>query len=105
MTRWMGRVALLLVLALAGSFCLTRLAEVDFHWHLLTGTRILAEGRPPVVDAFTHTSAGRPWVDLHWMFQVILALANRAGGWVALDLLKIQWRPDDPGSTSTGCSR
>ncbi|MEE9291474.1 MAG: hypothetical protein V3U83_00955, partial [Acidobacteriota bacterium] len=89
MTRWMGRIALLLILVLAGSFCLTRLAEVDFHWHLLTGIRILAEGRPPVVDAFTHTSAGRPWIDLHWLFQVIIALVDRAGGWAALDLLKI----------------
>ena len=89
MTRWVERAALLLILVLAASFCLTRLAEVDFHWHLLAGTRILAEGRPPHVDTFTHTSAGRPWVDLHWLFQVVIALANRTGGWAALDLLKI----------------
>ena len=83
------RVAALLSLALCATFCLTQLAEVDLFWHLLAGSRILDEGRVPRVDDFTYTSAGRAWVDLHWLFQVIVGLALRVGGWAALDSLKV----------------
>ena len=61
MSQWTARVALALLLLLCGSFCLTQLSEVDLHWHLLAGERILQEGRVPRVDSFTFTSAGRPW--------------------------------------------
>jgi tetratricopeptide (TPR) repeat protein len=83
------RAAALLGLLLCAAFCLTQLAEVDFYWHLLAGSRILATGRLPVSDEFTWTSTGRPWVDLHWLFQVIVAGAYRLTGWIGLDLLKV----------------
>src|SRR5207249_902524 len=76
-------------LLLCASFCLTQLSEVDLHWHLLAGQWILQEGRAPRVDAFTFTSSGRPWTDLHWLFQLLVAIAYRMAGWPGLDLLKI----------------
>jgi tetratricopeptide (TPR) repeat protein len=82
------RVLTLLVLLLATLFCLTPLAEVDAFWHLLTGEQILATGRVPRADTFTYTSAGRPWIDLHWLFQAALAVFHRIGGFQALDLFK-----------------
>jgi Flp pilus assembly protein TadD len=85
----LSRAALLLLALLCVSFCLTELAEVDLHWHLLAGERILREGGVPRVDDLTYTSAGRPWTDLHWLFQVALAAAYRAAGWIGIDLLKI----------------
>jgi Tfp pilus assembly protein PilF len=81
--------ALALVLALAALFCLTSLAEVDYHWHLLTGERILREWRVPRVDDLSYTSEGRPWVDSQWLFEVLLAVTRRAGGDPGLDLLKV----------------
>lgn len=89
MTDRLSRTALLLIALLCVSFCLTELAEVDLHWHLLAGERILREGRVPRLDDLTYTSAGRPWTDLHWLFQIALATAYRAGGWLGIDLLKI----------------
>ncbi len=89
MNGWISRAGLVLVVLLCVSFCLTELAEVDLHWHLLAGERILREGRVPRVDDFTYTSAGRPWIDLHWLFQATAAAAYRAGGWPGLDLFKI----------------
>jgi tetratricopeptide (TPR) repeat protein len=80
---------MLLGLLLCAAFCLTQLAEVDFYWHLLAGNRILETGRLPVSDDFTWTSTGRPWVDLHWLFQVIVARTYRLAGWAGLDLLKV----------------
>lgn len=84
----LSRAALLLVALLCVSFCLTELAEVDVHWHLLAGERILREAAVPHVDDLTYTSAGRSWIDLHWLFQVVLAAAYRAAGWIGIDLLK-----------------
>ncbi len=89
MSRWTARATLVLLVLLCVSFCLTELSEVDLHWHLLTGGRILQEGRVPRVDSFTYTSSGRPWTDLHWLFQVLLAAVYRAAGWPALEILKI----------------
>jgi tetratricopeptide (TPR) repeat protein len=83
------RAAALLVLLLCAVFCLTQLAEVDFFWHLLAGRSILETGRVPRVDDFTWTSAGRPWVDLHWLFQAGVAAVWRIFGWRGLDALKV----------------
>jgi tetratricopeptide (TPR) repeat protein len=84
----MRRALFCLVLLLAALFCLTPLAEVDAFWHLLSGEQILATWRVPRADTFTYTSAGRPWIDLHWGFQVVLAALHRLGGFPALDLFK-----------------
>jgi tetratricopeptide (TPR) repeat protein len=81
--------AALAVLALAAVFCLSPLAEVDFYWHLLAGRQILETGHPPRADTFTYTSAGLPWTDLHWLFQVGVAGIERHAGFTALDALKI----------------
>ncbi len=87
--RLLDRISLVLVLALAGAFALTELAEADLHWHLLAGREILATGQVPHQDEFSYVSAGRPWIDLHWLFQVGVALTYRLAGWGGLDLLKI----------------
>jgi len=84
-----GVAALVLVLGLCATFCLTRLSEVDFHWHLLAGQRILAEHRVPRDDRFSFASAGRSWTDLHWMFEVLVAWVWERAGWSGLDLLKV----------------
>ncbi|HYS05052.1 MAG TPA: tetratricopeptide repeat protein [Candidatus Dormibacteraeota bacterium] len=89
MSDWIARVGLGLLILLCASFCLTQLAEVDLHWHLLAGQRILQEGAVPRVDTFTYASAGHPWTDLHWLFQVLLALVHRSAGWPGLEGLKI----------------
>ena len=58
MSDWLPRVGLGLLVLLCASFCLTQLAEVDLHWHLLAGQRILQEDRVPRVDPFTYAIHG-----------------------------------------------
>ena len=84
-----GPAVLALLLVLCGTLCLTELSEVDLHWHLLTGSRILDEGRVPRADDLSYTSAGRPWIDLQWLFEAAVAILYRLAGWIGLDLLKI----------------
>src|SRR5579859_2696768 len=56
------------------------LMDTDFWWHLKTGDWILHEGKIPQVDLYTFTEVGKPWIDLHWGFQVLISLLYRAGG-------------------------
>lgn len=83
------RACLAAILLLAACFCLTELAEVDFHWHLLAGARMLDGGGVPRVDDLSYRSAGRPWIDLQWLFEVVLAASGRYLGPKGFDLLKI----------------
>ena len=89
MTGAAARACLVLVVLLCVSFCFTRLAEVDFYWHLLEGRRILETGHVPRVDDLSYTSAGRSWVDLQWLFETLVAALHREAGPAGLDLLKI----------------
>jgi tetratricopeptide (TPR) repeat protein len=74
--------SLLLVLMVAAAFLLgcQELFDTDVWWHLRAGQWIWAERRVPDLDPFTFASANRPWVDLHWVFQLMLAGAYAAGG-------------------------
>jgi tetratricopeptide (TPR) repeat protein len=55
------------------------LADPDFWWHLRAGQWILANGVVPRTDPFTFGSMGRPWIDLQWFFEMILATVFATG--------------------------
>jgi tetratricopeptide (TPR) repeat protein len=56
------------------------LFDTDVWWHVRSGEWILAHRQVPRLDPFTFASADRPWIDLHWGFQVLLASVNALGG-------------------------
>lgn len=64
------------------------LYDTDFWWHLKTGELILREGRLPQVDWYTFTDFDKPWIDLHWGFQILVTLLWRVGGADAVILVK-----------------
>ena len=83
------------------------MGDFDVWWHLRGGQFILEHGAIPRVDIFTYTNAGGPWIDLYWLFQVIIALLYRVGGVSALVLLKavgawrssrLRWQPGAAGA-------
>ncbi len=47
-------------------------ADTDMYWHLRTGQYILETRTIPTTDPFSWTAFGTPWVDVHWLSQVIL---------------------------------
>jgi hypothetical protein len=51
------------------------LFDADTWWHLRAGQWILANRQIPTVDNFSFGSAYRPWIDLSWLFQIVLALS------------------------------
>jgi hypothetical protein len=85
---WSRRSILFAVLALAACLAWRTECSRDFGFHLATGRWILEHGAWPRVDSFTYTRAASPYIDMHGLFQVVLALAYR-GGMVGVGLLRL----------------
>lgn len=64
------------------------IADGDIYWHLAAGREILRRHALLRVDPFTLSAAGRPWVDVHWLFQIGVAVAHRVSGFVGLTVGK-----------------
>jgi hypothetical protein len=47
-------------------------ADTDMYWHLRAGQFILQTRSVPMSDPFSWTAVGTPWVDVHWLSQVVL---------------------------------
>lgn len=54
--------------------------NMDIWWHLRTGQLILERGTVPYFDWFTFVDFDRPWIDLHWGFQLLVTWLYRWGG-------------------------
>jgi len=76
-----------LLVAIAFLLGCYELGDSDVWWHLRGGEWILENGRVPDLDPFTFGSADKKWVDIHWSYEVVLALVYRAGGAGALVVL------------------
>ncbi len=68
--------------------CCYPLVDTDFWWHLRTGELIAQRGEIPQVDWYTFTDYDRPWIDLHWGFQLALAGLYHLGGLNLVILVK-----------------
>jgi len=66
----------------AGAFAvaLGPIFDGDIFWHLAAGREMLHRHALLRTDPFTSSAAGRPWVDVHWLFQLGAALIHRAAG-------------------------
>jgi hypothetical protein len=63
------------------------LQEPDTLWQIRAGQWILDHARVPSVDFYSYTAAGKPWISMQWLSQVIYALTFNAGGWRAMAIL------------------
>ena len=64
------------------------LVDTDFWWHLKTGEWMLETGSIPYVDLYTYVDANQPWVDMHWVFQLLITLLYHLGGVPLVTLVK-----------------
>ncbi|MEI8254320.1 MAG: hypothetical protein WCJ30_01470 [Deltaproteobacteria bacterium] len=74
-------------IAFLGALGWTRVIDPDTPWNLRVGELIVATGSLPTSDPFSYTSH-QPWLLHEWLSEVVLAIAFRAGGWVALAALQ-----------------
>jgi hypothetical protein len=76
----MDRLAPTLVAVLAVAFTLHRLEDFDTWYHLAAGRLMVETGRWPAGNTFALTAPDHPWIDLHWLFQLLLYGAWALGG-------------------------
>ncbi len=70
-------------ISLLGALGVTRVIDLDTPWHLRVGELILATGSLPARDPLSYTS-DQPWLIHEWLSTVLLQLAYRGGGWIAI---------------------
>lgn len=83
--RWWG---FALALAVPALLAAGPLYDGDGWWHLRNGEVLLSSG-VPAGDLYSWTAPGAPWMLDEWAYDVIIALAHRAGGDLALSLYKV----------------
>jgi len=71
------------------ALCAFEIVSVDFGWHIKTGELIWATKSIPTRDVFSYIAEGRPWVDSHWLFQLMLFGTHAAAGIPGLYILRV----------------
>lgn len=67
----------------------TEIGETQVLVHVKTGQYLLSHGvLPPRTDVFSYTAEGRPWVNLSWLFDLVLGGLFALGGAAALTVFK-----------------
>lgn len=61
-------------------FLVNKLTDPDLWWHLGSGKYILESGAIPKTDVFSYTAFQNRWIDLHWLFQLIIYLLYKFTG-------------------------
>jgi hypothetical protein len=83
---WAALVLVPTVLAVLAA-TLGPIASGDLWWHLRTGEWILAHGKLPTTDPFSHTAGDAPWILQEYGSQVLFALTHRLAGFSGLAIL------------------
>src|SRR5512142_1291646 len=73
-------IAVLLIPAVLGSSTMI-FNDGDVSWHIATGRWILAHHAIPHTDPFSFTWAGKPWVPIEWLAEVLYASAYEFAGY------------------------
>jgi hypothetical protein len=60
--------------------------DTDTWWHLRSGEYIFRTRSVPRRDIFSHTVAGKPWIDHGWLAQIAIYLLYAAFGYAGLGL-------------------
>jgi tetratricopeptide (TPR) repeat protein len=67
---------------------LAPVADGDLYWHLAAGREMVSSHALLRSDPFSLSAAGRPWPDVHWLFQLGVYAIHVLGGLRALVLVK-----------------
>ncbi len=63
------------------------LGDGDSWWHVRAGEWMLDHRAVPMVDAFSHSFAGKPWHAHEWLAEVVMAIGYRLAGWSGVMVL------------------
>jgi hypothetical protein len=74
---------------LAAFFVYFPITDSDIFWHLAAGRELIAQKHFIYTDPFAYTLASPRWIDLHWLFQLLMYGLYSAGGERILILFKL----------------
>jgi hypothetical protein len=80
--------ALVLLAATVAALGLIPSADGDIWWHLAAGREMVARGGFLSTDPFSVSAADRPWIDVHWLFQLGAYAVHEGFGLTGLVLAK-----------------
>ncbi len=80
LARRLSRFAVALTGILAAVLALRPIDDFDVWYHLNAGRFMLAAGHWPTTNTFAYTAPDYPWIDLHWLFQLLLYGAYSLAG-------------------------
>jgi len=84
----LGKVAAATVVAVALLMAIQPVRSADVWHHVKSGWLVLEQGGPARSEVFSHTAAGRPWIQYEWLAQVVWYLAYAGAGTAGLILLR-----------------
>lgn len=70
----------------AAAFAPQLLWDGDTLWHLATGQWMLDHRQIARADPFSFTVPGKPWTNLEWLSELVMAPVYAVGGWSGLQL-------------------
>ncbi len=86
--RWHRRLVLPALFAGAFVIALSPVSDGDIFWHLAAGREMVRRHDWLRTDPFTLSAAGRPWLDIHWLFQLAVFAIYRVVGLTGLVVAK-----------------
>ena len=76
----LNRISWYLLLAVAFVLCLKSVREPDLWWMYKTGDWMIANIQPTYSDAFSYTHEGTNWINVKWLFEVLISMLKNIGG-------------------------
>jgi tetratricopeptide (TPR) repeat protein len=76
----LDRVLAPLTVTVAGMLAFRRLDDADTWWHLASGRWIVAHHAVPRTDTLSYTVPDHAWINLQWLFDLLVYGLYRAGG-------------------------
>lgn len=79
-SKLLSRIAYFLLLLLGIVLCLKSVREPDLWWMYRTGEWMLENGQVTYKDPFSYTHEGVNWINVKWLFEIIITLFKSIGG-------------------------
>jgi len=73
-------ITIFVFLLLIVAFAFREIYSPDIGFHLKAGEWIINNLRVPYQDVFTYTASSHDYIDMHWLYQVIIATVNKISG-------------------------
>ncbi|MBS1687832.1 MAG: hypothetical protein JSS96_03845 [Bacteroidetes bacterium] len=80
MQRYINKLPYFFCYLAAFALGMKQLREPDVWWQLLSGRWMLEHGQITRSDVFSYTMAGHPWINVKWLYEIFIALCEKACG-------------------------